>query len=890
MAGEGELAKAGLALVVENLNKFQKDVGQATQSLRVLKSSLGLIQKGFAAITPHTTLLEKGLKSLGDVVKNFANNVVNVAVIALGVLLRDAIRKVIDIIGELIGTIIDASNEFQRLKVRLNTFNMQPMIESGMSFNDAMEKSIALTKEQLMWVIKLAKTTPYDATDIANAYSLARSYGFLDAKAKSLTDAIMDFASGMALDKTAIEKIITNLGQMVQQGKITGTELRDLARGAFVPVNKVLELIAKNLGITTEALNKMRKEGTAKPEWFIDAFIELVNRDFAGASERMSRTFKSAVDNMKDTFLGLGAMMIGSPVFDILGGKIADLVEAFNDIRYNKLTLAFARIGESISRIINRLFNLLPSTGSIADKIIEVFNKIGHWIGQHEDDIVNFIRGTIEVLGKLWNTLVTEIIPAIANVIGWIIKNKDEIWKWIKVIAEAWLKWELFVIGIRVVLIAISTLIGAIIKAITAIIAFKTAVALVKGILYHFGVDLTVLSSSMAALGISTGGAAGKLTIFNAATAGTILKLGGIVTAIVTAGLWWAWFGQKMSEIGRQIFSGTAWGDIGENIINGILSGASKAAPKLIAFFVNIANFIISIFNSIFGIKSPSKVMFATGTQMMTGLAQGIAAGAKAVYAITGGVAAQINGIMNGNKGGGTGAIVTPPPTNGEYLNQGGEVMRSKMVVEPPKDPCAKDGAAKCIADTLKDGLGGVGGALDDMLASFTDLVDFTKGVIFGFGEEAKGVNDAYKKDLEDTRFGFSADTMRLVDGTLISIETTRRDTLEAIKDEGIVISDTAREKLTVATQQFVTTTREMGTNFSATMADFMSKLFAWISGQKWGNNEKKQKDDDAIYNDKGVSYNSNKYSNNTSIVNNFGSLPTGKRITWDYENSQFWV
>jgi hypothetical protein len=81
-------------------------------------------------------------------------------------------------------------------------------------------------------------------------------------------------------------------------------------------------------------------------------------------------------------------------------------------------------------------------------------------------------------------------------------------------------------------------------------------------------------------------------------------------------------------------------------------------------------------------------------------------------------------------------------------------------------------------------------------------------------------------------------------------------------------------------------------TNSSKWISDMCNGVLKWILG-KVGveiSAPPTSKDDDAIYNDKGVSYNSNKYSNNTSIVNNFGSLPTGKRITWDYENSQFWV
>lgn len=371
MVTAAAVAKVGVALVVEGLPAFKNKMGQAISVLDSMR--------------PKATLLERTFKSLGNTIKNFAQNIIQrILVIAFGVLVRDAIRKVIDVMGEMVRGVVELSDTFLRLEVRLNRLNFNQLTEDGMSYNDALARSTQLTKDQLLWTLKLAGATPYDSADIAQAYTLARSYGFIDETSRQLTERILDFSSGMGLSGEAIERIITNLGQMVQQGKITGTELRDLARGSFVPVNKILGIVAENMGMTVDELGKLRKAGTTDPQWFVQAFMEMVGTDFEGATEDMSSVFTAAMDNIKDIFLGNLTVMAANPVFKKIGQRLDDLSKAFyQNGRYEKLVAVFSRIGTALSDIVSRIFGLLPSAGSLADTIIGMFDNIATWLEQN---------------------------------------------------------------------------------------------------------------------------------------------------------------------------------------------------------------------------------------------------------------------------------------------------------------------------------------------------------------------------------------------------------------------------------------------------------------------------------------------------------------------------
>ena len=701
-------------------------LGKANKGLSGFKAVAEGVKKGLEAIKPKAGLLEKAFVSLGKTIKNFAENILQrILVIAFGVLVRDAIRKVIDILGEMVGAVIDAANEFQALEVRLNTFNLNALIEAGYSYNEAMERSIALTKEQLGWTLKLAVSSPYDATDVAAGYSLARSYGFVDKKAKELTDAVLDFASGMGLDNVAIERIITNLGQMVQQGKITGTELRDLARGSFVPVNKVLEMVAKNVGLTTEELDKMRKAGTTDPQWFIDAFIELAQTDFAGAAEKMSRTLPKALGNLKDLFVGLPALKSIKPMFDAIGGGIADIVNAFggDTERFKQLESIFSRIGKALSDIVQGIFGLLPSTESIADSIIGFFENIATWLQSNKGAIVDWVRNAMAWLKNLAMIIKTEVIPVIQKFFQWISENKETIVQWGKYILYAWLASQALNIVLRLLISALIWFVEICLKAIAAGIGFQKAIKIAQFVLGLLGT-----------------------------TIGTVVTVIGLLLAIIATAIFdfFAW----IAVLGRlqYLFGDLSLGAkaLGKDIVDGLTNGIYESAQAFFNAIAWLANTAMSIFNSIFDISSPSKVMFDAGMNITKGMAMGITSGAKEVLGVTSALATSVSDILSGAEA--TGGSITAgisTSNTGEYLSNTGEVMRSNLDVTAGSDPCAKGTAASCAAEKVAGALGGIGSALigavggigDEILDFVDSLTNYAKKSMDASGEDFKKVD-----------------------------------------------------------------------------------------------------------------------------------------------------
>jgi tape measure domain-containing protein len=304
------------------------------------------------------------------------------------------------------------------MELRLQRLNLNTLMESGLDYTEAMKGAVEMTKEQMTWVQKLAVTTPYDAQDIANVYTLARSYGFAADAAKGLTSDISDFAAGMGLGNQEIERIIVNFGQMTQQGKVTQRELNDLARGAFVPVNDILRKMQENLEMTDKEFEQFRYTGEGV-QAFMVAFSDIVKTRFSGASQDMARTFKGATDNAKDFIKSLLGFGIVTPILDQVGGKIADFIGALTEEgNWERLTSAIGFFSGNLGVVIGDLLGMGPDVSGVADKIITKFQEWGIWIAQNREKISEFFdniktkakdlfdafksgdfRGFLEVLG-----------------------------------------------------------------------------------------------------------------------------------------------------------------------------------------------------------------------------------------------------------------------------------------------------------------------------------------------------------------------------------------------------------------------------------------------------------------------------------------------------------
>lgn len=447
-----------LEFIITGLNEFTSGVNQANGVLEKLAGSLGTVKDAIGK-----SVFETVWDSAGEAISNFGKRVWDVASVTLGVLLRDAIRGTIDLLSDLARSAFEAGAELQQVSLRLQGFNMQTLVDAGVKYTDAMTKAVDITKQQLSWIMQLAATTPYDATDIAFVFSMSEAFGYTAEQSKILTQNTLDFVAAMGLTGVEAKRIIINLGQMAQRGKITTREMNDLARGSLVPLRDILDRVAKKMNTTTAELTKM----IAKPgegvdyKLFMDAFNEMIQQEerFIGAGSRMAHTFKGAMENVYQTLRDLIGNFILLPAFlDPIGKRVGDLMDTIGEEKnWKAITSAVERIGLSLQGITTQILDaFFPSTArqTVVDRIVSTLNSISDWLKIHQKDIVDFFLGTetwkpfgeteregglFKDIGKIVQDVtgfVNNLVKAFNTISDWVTKNKPTIDEFFKTLGE----------------------------------------------------------------------------------------------------------------------------------------------------------------------------------------------------------------------------------------------------------------------------------------------------------------------------------------------------------------------------------------------------------------------------------------------------------------------
>jgi len=662
------MQKAGIELIVEGLMAFGRDMESANGSLKKLGSG--------------GTLLQRTFEGIGGALSSFGREVLNVAEVALGVLLRDAINAVITKIKELIGAVFEAGSEFQLLELRLKRLNANWLIENEniKDYSQAMELATQATREQLKWLQQLAFTTPYDASDIANVFTLARSYGFAADEAKSLTESIINFASGMGLGNQEIERIIINFGQLVQQGKLNGQELRDLARGAFVPVNDILTRMRENMGLTTKEFEDMRKGGKLTGEAvqeFISAFQEIVAERFQGAAQDMARSWQGATANVIDFVKSILGLNVVKPILDTLGGALADLLSSISPEDFAFISEHADRFGQALAGLAGDLLDFGIDTDNLAENIAGAFDKMTTWIIDNKSDIIAFFEGIGETIRNRVVPFILKVVDGFKTIVAWVqengplimeffrtlgeivaevfgfdvsgfvtlegilevlkgfmqfvIENKEAIADWAQKLLTLFLIWQVGATVLNIIFGIIITVIGGIlgligvVTAVTAVFAlFGIGIAGVIALLSGFAIGLLIgIGVLLLLVGIAAVVFGAWLIMRNG---GELFKAG---MEIVVARIKVLWeelkkTAKETADRVRDAFLSHDWPSVGEAIVNGVISGVKQAGGALISLLSDLVKKALDAAKKALGIKSPSTEFELVGRMSIVGMAEGI--------------------------------------------------------------------------------------------------------------------------------------------------------------------------------------------------------------------------------------------------------------------------
>lgn len=204
--------------------------------------------------------------------------------------------------------------------------------------------------------------------------------------------------------------------------------------------------------------------------------------------------------------------------------------------------------------------------------------------------------------------------------------------------------------------------------------------------------------------------------------------IGALVGALVTA-IWttlealvsaWAGLFDDMFTAIEEYFEENTLGDLGEDIIQGLIDGIKAMFTPVINAFTDIWDAIVNGFKDFFGIASPSKVFSDLGNQLIQGLINGISGMAGAVWdAITG----LFSGIFDWTK---------------NLFNGIGDGIASAVDATVSGISGAVDATGKALGGAWDATTGAVGGAIDATGNAINDAAKATGNAINDAGNAVK--------------------------------------------------------------------------------------------------------------------------------------------------------
>ncbi len=263
-------------------------------------------------------------------------------------------------------------------------------IGSAISFSDTLEQAtIGFTTMLggarradafLSRLADFAAHTPFEFEGLLDASKRMMALGFAADDVIPTMTAIGDAAAALGSGQQGIDSLITGLGNIKTQGKVTSIAMMQLAR-AGVPA---WDILAESIGKTTGETRKLVEQGLVSADQGIAALVAGMEKRFPGMMSKMEDSWRGVTATIKDVWsMTLGEMTKGlfGNVTEWLKG-IRDTMQGFYDalksggLQYAIQQTFGAGVATSVGTLVSALKGLWSMVTGVAGAIVRNWTLI----------------------------------------------------------------------------------------------------------------------------------------------------------------------------------------------------------------------------------------------------------------------------------------------------------------------------------------------------------------------------------------------------------------------------------------------------------------------------------------------------------------------------------
>ena len=245
--------------------------------------------------------------------------------------------------------VVDTASEFERYRSVLETI----------------EGSSEKARQSMAWVSEFATKTPYELSEVNEAFVKLKSYG-LDPIKDGLLTTLGDTAAGMGkpLMQTveAIADAMTGQNERLKEFGIKAEAIKGTNRIIYEYTDKH----GRQMRAMADKNNREQIRATLQTIW---------NEKYGGAMDKLSGTFAGMMSNLSDNWERFKLMIADSGVFDYLKNKLSGLLEKIDAMAKDG---SLQKLAETIGK---NLVTAFEKAWEFGTKLYEKFNEINNYLG-----------------------------------------------------------------------------------------------------------------------------------------------------------------------------------------------------------------------------------------------------------------------------------------------------------------------------------------------------------------------------------------------------------------------------------------------------------------------------------------------------------------------------
>lgn len=267
---------------------------------------------------------------------------------------------------------------------------------------------------------KLAASTPFEITDLANVTQLLIQYGFAAQDAEETLAMLGDIAQGSS---EKMNSIGLAYAQMSSLGKVTMQDVKQMINAGFNPLNAVAQMTGETMTQVSERMDK----GAISVEEVTEAmkYATSANGQFYQSMEKASKTMSGQLSTLKDNVKALiGDMTSG--LFDSLRTQwLPEVIKSVADIQdaYTKggASAAITAAGDILVKFIKEIAKKIPTListgkdllGGILDGIKANSKDIAHVAVSIGTSLVDAIKDIVPMFASVGRQVIVALTEAI---------------------------------------------------------------------------------------------------------------------------------------------------------------------------------------------------------------------------------------------------------------------------------------------------------------------------------------------------------------------------------------------------------------------------------------------------------------------------------------------